>query len=73
VILFNFSKNNVNITKGERIAQLIVEKIVPTFVKEIGIEEDLPITDRGEDGFGSTENKEENNNNNNINKKRKNS
>jgi dUTP pyrophosphatase len=71
VILFNFSKKNVNITKGERIAQLIVEKIVPTFVKEIGIEEELPITDRGEDGFGSTENKEENNNN--INKKRKNS
>lgn len=73
MILFNFSKKNVNITKGERIAQLIVEKIVPTFVKEIGIEEELPITDRGEDGFGSTENKEENNNNNNINKKRKNS
>ena len=44
VILFNFSKKNVNITKGERIAQLIVEKIVPTFVKEIGIEEELPIT-----------------------------
>ena len=40
-------------------------------LKEIGIEEELPITDRGEDGFGSTENKEENNNN--INKKRKNS
>ena len=71
MILFNFSKNNVNITKGERIAQLIVEKIVPTFVKEIGIEEELPITDRGEDGFGSTENKEENKND--VNKKRKNS
>jgi len=71
VILFNFSKNNVNITKGERIAQLIVEKIVPTFVKEIGIDEELPITDRGEDGFGSTENKEENKSD--VNKKRKNS
>jgi len=71
VILFNFSKNNVNITKGERIAQLIVEKIVPTFVKEIGIDEELPITDRGEDGFGSTENKEENKKD--VNKKRKNS
>ena len=71
MILFNFSKNNVNITKGERIAQLIVEKIVPTFVKEIGIDEELPITDRGEDGFGSTENKEENKKD--VNKKRKNS
>ena len=71
MILFNFSKNNVNITKGERIAQLIVEKIVPTFVKEIGIDEELPITDRGEDGFGSTENKEENKSD--VNKKRKNS
>jgi dUTP pyrophosphatase len=71
VILFNFSKNNVNITKGERIAQLIVEKIVPTFVKEIGIDEELPFTDRGEDGFGSTENKEENKKD--VNKKRKNS
>ena len=71
MILFNFSKNNVNITKGERIAQLIVEKIVPTFVKEIGIDEELPITDRGEDGFGSTENKEENKKD--VNKKIKNS
>lgn len=71
MILFNFSKNNVNIIKGERIAQLIVEKIVPTFVKEIGIDEELPITDRGEDGFGSTENKEENKKD--VNKKRKNS
>ena len=67
MILFNFSKVNVNISKGERIAQLIVERIVPTFVTEIGIDEELPITERGEDGFGSTENKEENNNN----KKRK--
>ncbi len=54
VIVFNFSKEPVTFNKGEKVAQLIIEKIVPTkpIIYEPG--QELDITDRNEKGFGST-------------------
>ena len=51
VVLANFGQNDFEIKQGDRIAQFIIEKIIlpePVFV------EDLPQTNRGEGGFGST-------------------
>ncbi|UKS51826.1 ORF2 [Falcon aviadenovirus A] len=51
VVLFNFSKHVFHIRRGDRIAQLIIERIyTPTFVED----ENLDETARGTDGFGST-------------------
>ncbi len=51
IILFNHSDLDFNIKKGDRIAQLILEKIQIAPVKEVA---DLDETKRGSDGFGST-------------------
>ncbi|KAJ6739563.1 DEOXYURIDINE 5'-TRIPHOSPHATE NUCLEOTIDOHYDROLASE [Salix koriyanagi] len=51
VILFNHSDVDFEIKVGDRIAQLIVEKIVTPDVMEV---EDLDATVRGAGGFGST-------------------
>lgn len=51
VILFNHSNNDFVIKKGDRIAQLILEKISTPEVIEV---EDLDETERGEKGYGST-------------------
>ncbi|KAK1553563.1 hypothetical protein Q3G72_000452 [Acer saccharum] len=51
VILFNHSDVDFEIKVGDRIAQLIIEKIVTPDVLEV---EDLDSTVRGEGGFGST-------------------
>jgi len=51
VVLFNFSDINFEIKKGDRIAQLIIEKISNP---EILVVESLDNTDRGDCGFGST-------------------
>lgn len=51
VLFFNHSSEYIVIKHGERIAQLIVEKIA---TPEIEIVEELDDTDRGEGGFGST-------------------
>lgn len=51
VILANFGQKDFEIKQGDRVAQFIIEKIIlpePVFV------EDLPQTNRGEGGFGST-------------------
>ncbi len=52
VILINFGEEDMEIAKGSRIAQLILEK----YASDAIIEEvtDLPNTTRGEGGFGST-------------------
>ncbi|XP_059051986.1 deoxyuridine 5'-triphosphate nucleotidohydrolase [Achroia grisella] len=51
VILFNHSDEDFHVKKGDRIAQLICEKIFyPTVVEVKGLTE----TKRGEGGFGST-------------------
>lgn len=51
VVLFNFSKVDFVIKQGDRIAQLVLEKIALAEVVEC---EDLDETIRGEGGFGST-------------------
>ncbi|TXG53126.1 hypothetical protein EZV62_022295 [Acer yangbiense] len=51
VILFNYSDADFEVKVGDRIAQLIIEKITTPDVLEV---EDLDSTVRGEGGFGST-------------------
>lgn len=51
VILFNTSERDYIIKKGDRIAQLILEKIM---TPEVVLVDDLEDTNRGAGGFGST-------------------
>lgn len=51
VVLFNFGKSEFIIKQGDRIAQLVLEKIAMAEVFEC---ENLDETERGESGFGST-------------------
>ena len=51
VILFNYSDVDFEVKVGDRIAQLIIERIMTPEVVEV---EDLDATVRGESGFGST-------------------
>ena len=51
VVLFNHGMENFEIKKGDRIAQLILERCETPMVKEIGLLEE---TLRGDCGFGST-------------------
>ena len=53
-ILFNFSKENVVIKNGDKIAQLIVERIMPTEPVVYEPDQELSETKRGGSGFGST-------------------
>lgn len=51
VILFNLSGKLVEIKKGEKIAQIVIE---PIFAPELELVEELEATERGDGGFGST-------------------
>ena len=51
VLLFNHSDTDFNIAAGDRIAQLLLERIVTPDVTMVDF---LPATKRGEGGFGST-------------------
>jgi len=51
VILFNLGDQDFEIKRGDRIAQLICEKIEQTDLEEVS---DLDSTERGANGFGST-------------------
>lgn len=51
ILLFNFSEQDFNIQEGDRIAQLIIEKIETPDVIEV---DSLDETSRGAGGFGST-------------------
>ncbi|KAF2432869.1 dUTPase [Tothia fuscella] len=51
VILFNFSDNDFAIKTGDRIAQLIIERI---YTPEVAVVEKLDESVRGAGGFGST-------------------
>ncbi|RWS29003.1 deoxyuridine 5'-triphosphate nucleotidohydrolase-like protein [Leptotrombidium deliense] len=51
VVLFNFGENEFKVSKGDRIAQLICEKIEIPELEEVDCVDD---TLRGENGFGST-------------------
>lgn len=51
VVLFNFSKETFEVKKGDRVAQLVCEKICYPDLVEL---ETLDETERGAGGFGST-------------------
>lgn len=51
VLLFNFGDEDFEVTKGERICQMIIERIALTKLQEV---EKLSDTVRGAGGFGST-------------------
>lgn len=51
VLLFNFGEVDFKVSPGDRIAQIIIENVVPTAIKEV---EELPSSKRGAGGFGST-------------------
>ena len=51
VILFNFSDKDFEVNMGDRIAQLIFEKIKTPIIKEL---DSIEGTDRGTEGYGST-------------------
>ncbi len=51
VILFNFSDKDFEVKAGDRIAQLILERIAFADVEEV---QDLEASERGAGGFGST-------------------
>lgn len=51
VVLFNHSDEDFEIKRGDRIAQLILERICMADIVEVN---ELASTDRGAGGFGST-------------------
>lgn len=51
VVLFNFGKEKFEVKKGDRIAQLICERIFYPEIEEVQVLDD---TERGAGGFGST-------------------
>ena len=51
VLIYNHSSNDIVVTRGDRVAQLILEKISLPNVEEVF---DLDTTVRGDGGFGST-------------------
>ncbi|KAI8149160.1 dUTPase-like protein [Fennellomyces sp. T-0311] len=51
VVMFNFSQVDYKVKQGDRIAQLVLERIFTPEVEEV---EELDATDRGAGGFGST-------------------
>src|SRR5882672_5070599 len=51
VLLFNHGEKDFHVTEGDRIAQLILERIITPPVMTV---EDLDDTERGEKGFGSS-------------------
>lgn len=51
VILFNFDEQDFEVKRGDRIAQLICEKIEQADIQEVS---NLDETERGTNGFGST-------------------
>ena len=54
VVLYNSSADEFNIEKGDRIAQLILERYAHAKVVELEELADAPETERGDKGFGST-------------------
>ncbi|XP_033725494.1 deoxyuridine 5'-triphosphate nucleotidohydrolase, mitochondrial-like [Pecten maximus] len=51
VVMFNHAETEFKVNKGDRIAQLICERI---YIPELEEQETLDDTDRGSGGFGST-------------------
>ena len=51
VLLFNFSDKAYKVSRKERIAQLVIEKI---FTPELKVVDELPKSDRGGTGYGAS-------------------
>lgn len=51
MVLFNHAEEDFIIKRGDRVAQLILERICMADMEEV---EELPDTERGASGFGST-------------------
>lgn len=51
-VVYNDSKESYRVARGQRITQLV---IVPCITPEIEVVDELEDTERGESGFGSTE------------------
>jgi len=51
ILILNISDQNYNIKKGEKIAQILIQKVEKAEIKEV---EKLDKTSRGHGGFGST-------------------
>jgi dUTP pyrophosphatase len=51
IILVNLGTEPFTVHRGDRIAQLLVQKVEPTTIREVAV---LPDSERGEGGFGST-------------------
>jgi dUTP pyrophosphatase len=51
VLLFNHGDNDLEVKKGDRVAQLVLERIYTPEVMEVQVLEE---SIRGEGGFGST-------------------
>ena len=54
VLLVNFGSEPVTITRGMRIAQMIIAPVTHGNWREVAGIEELPASDRGAGGFGST-------------------
>ena len=52
VVIFNHSDQDISVSQGDRVAQLIIEQISTPVVEDV--EGELDDTQRGEGGFGST-------------------
>ncbi|MCC7574836.1 dUTP diphosphatase [Candidatus Woesearchaeota archaeon] len=51
IVLFNTSKEDYEIKKGDKIAQILIQPIISAEIEEVN---SLDETSRGENGFGST-------------------
>ena len=51
VVLFNHSRQVFHVNKGDKIAQLVIQ---PVLYEELELADEMPSSDRGSNGFGST-------------------
>jgi len=54
VVLINHGREPLTIAHGDRIAQLVVAPVIRAEVEAVETDDELGVTGRGEDGFGST-------------------
>jgi dUTP pyrophosphatase len=54
VLLINLGREPITVTRGMRIAQMVIAKVEAGRWKEVSRVDELPASDRGAGGFGST-------------------
>jgi dUTP pyrophosphatase len=54
VVMFNHADEDLLVSRGDRVAQLVLERICMADVVEVGEDQELDETERGAGGFGST-------------------